>query len=102
MPVSCTLGQSKEEEELLRDEEDEGVMEPEVLTIQPFHGPPTGGVLVTIHGHNLRSSHGYGNPTAFVGGVTCKYGWFACCCSNRMQGILQFSASMCTRILYLS
>eukprot|EP00239_Pterosperma_sp_CCMP1384_P007020 CAMPEP_0197856668 /NCGR_PEP_ID=MMETSP1438-20131217/29007_1 /TAXON_ID=1461541 /ORGANISM="Pterosperma sp., Strain CCMP1384" /LENGTH=513 /DNA_ID=CAMNT_0043472199 /DNA_START=209 /DNA_END=1747 /DNA_ORIENTATION=- len=59
------------EENMLSQEEDEGVAEPEVLTIQPFHGPTIGGVLLSIHGHNLKGARGYGDPEVTVGGVPC-------------------------------
>jgi hypothetical protein len=42
-----------------------------VLNIQPFHGPALGGMSLTIHGHNLKSSHGYSQPEVFVGGEPC-------------------------------
>jgi len=43
----------------------------QVLNIQPFHGPALGGMSLTIHGHNLKSSHGYSQPEVFVGGEPC-------------------------------
>ncbi|KAK3258054.1 hypothetical protein CYMTET_32887 [Cymbomonas tetramitiformis] len=71
--VDTTIQEEGEgDESLLLQEDDEGIAEPEVLTIQPFHGPATGGMLVSIHGHNLKGSRGYGEPTAYVGGQPCS------------------------------
>ena len=48
----------------------DGARPPEVLNIQPFHGPARGGLELTIHGHHFM---GFGDwtTTAVVDGKQC-------------------------------
>lgn len=43
---------------------------PEVLNIQPFHGPARGGIEVTIHGRHFMG-HGEWATSAFIGSKRC-------------------------------
>ena len=50
--------------------EEEVPLDPEVLTIEPFHAPAAGGTTLTVHGHNLMGLEGEG-VKAKVGGQDC-------------------------------
>ena len=53
------------------DEGEEGApLDPEVLTIEPFHAPAARGTTLTVHGHSLMGLEGEG-VKAKVGGQDC-------------------------------